>query len=229
MLSRRGRAVRPSRGDGGSSAARRSMRVGRGSRKPEAPEAFDPRRRAARLSPAAAMVSVVIPTLNEAANLPHVLTRLPECVDEVVIVDGHSEDDTIKVAPRHPVRRSRDPPERARQGERGGLRAGRLARGVRRDAGRRRIARSGGDHGVPHGAAVRRQRCRAGLALRSRCAHLRGDATARAWRHGVLQRRGESPLRNTLHGPQPRLQRVQARRALARISVDRRRDGNWRR
>ena len=44
------------------------------------------------------MVSVVIPTLNEAANLPHVLTRLPALVDEVILVDGHSVDDTIEVA-----------------------------------------------------------------------------------------------------------------------------------
>ena len=43
-------------------------------------------------------ISVVIPTLNEASNLPHVLTRLPEIVDEVVLVDGHSIDDTIAVA-----------------------------------------------------------------------------------------------------------------------------------
>jgi glycosyltransferase involved in cell wall biosynthesis len=43
-------------------------------------------------------ISVVIPTLNEASNLPHVLTRLPEIVDEVVLVDGHSVDDTIAVA-----------------------------------------------------------------------------------------------------------------------------------
>jgi len=43
-------------------------------------------------------VTAVIPTLNEAANLPHVFARLPECVDEVIIVDGHSTDDTIKVA-----------------------------------------------------------------------------------------------------------------------------------
>jgi glycosyltransferase involved in cell wall biosynthesis len=43
-------------------------------------------------------ISVVIPTLNEAANLPHVLARLPASVDEVVLVDGHSSDDTIKVA-----------------------------------------------------------------------------------------------------------------------------------
>jgi glycosyltransferase involved in cell wall biosynthesis len=45
-----------------------------------------------------ATISAVIPTLNEAANLPHVFDRLPECVDEVIIVDGHSTDDTVAVA-----------------------------------------------------------------------------------------------------------------------------------
>lgn len=45
-----------------------------------------------------ATISVVIPALNEAANLPHVLTRLPASVDEVVLVDGHSVDDTIDIA-----------------------------------------------------------------------------------------------------------------------------------
>jgi glycosyltransferase involved in cell wall biosynthesis len=43
-------------------------------------------------------VSVVIPTLNEARNLPHVLGLLPPEVDEVVLVDGHSTDDTVAVA-----------------------------------------------------------------------------------------------------------------------------------
>ncbi|HEX3974757.1 MAG TPA: glycosyltransferase family 2 protein [Solirubrobacteraceae bacterium] len=43
-------------------------------------------------------ISAVIPTLNEAANLPHVFARIPDCVDEVVIVDGRSTDDTIAVA-----------------------------------------------------------------------------------------------------------------------------------
>ncbi len=43
-------------------------------------------------------ISVVIPTLNEAANLPHVFSRLPESIDEVVVVDGHSTDDTVEVA-----------------------------------------------------------------------------------------------------------------------------------
>jgi glycosyltransferase involved in cell wall biosynthesis len=46
-------------------------------------------------------VTVVIPTLNEAENLPYVLQRLPLWVHEVVIVDGHSTDDTVAVALRH--------------------------------------------------------------------------------------------------------------------------------
>ena len=43
-------------------------------------------------------VTVVIPARNEAANLPHVLTRLPAEVDELILVDGDSVDDTIAVA-----------------------------------------------------------------------------------------------------------------------------------
>ncbi|WP_354189553.1 glycosyltransferase family 2 protein [Arthrobacter sp. UYCu712] len=43
-------------------------------------------------------VSVIIPTLNEAMNLPWVLRRMPMYVDEVVIVDGRSLDNTVDVA-----------------------------------------------------------------------------------------------------------------------------------
>ena len=43
-------------------------------------------------------VSVVIPTLNEARNLPHVLPELPDIVSEVVLVDGGSKDNTVEVA-----------------------------------------------------------------------------------------------------------------------------------
>src|ERR1035438_3810076 len=39
-------------------------------------------------------VSVVIPARNEAANLPHVFASLPAWVDEIIVVDGHSVDDT---------------------------------------------------------------------------------------------------------------------------------------
>lgn len=46
----------------------------------------------------AASVSVVIPTLNEAMNLPWVLRRMPSYVDEVIIVDGRSTDLTVDVA-----------------------------------------------------------------------------------------------------------------------------------
>ena len=45
-------------------------------------------------------VSVVIPTLNEARNLPHVFSGLPPALHEVIIVDGHSVDDTIATARR---------------------------------------------------------------------------------------------------------------------------------
>jgi len=43
-------------------------------------------------------VSVVIPALNEAKNLPFVLPRIPKWVCEVILVDGDSTDDTIEVA-----------------------------------------------------------------------------------------------------------------------------------
>ncbi len=43
-------------------------------------------------------VSVVIPVKNEARNLPMTLRSLPDWVDEVVLVDGRSVDDSIAVA-----------------------------------------------------------------------------------------------------------------------------------
>jgi glycosyltransferase involved in cell wall biosynthesis len=43
-------------------------------------------------------VSVVIPALNEARNLPHVFERIPEDVHQVVLVDGRSTDETVAVA-----------------------------------------------------------------------------------------------------------------------------------
>ena len=43
-------------------------------------------------------VSVVIPALNEAENLPHVFARLPSDIFEIVLVDGASTDGTAEVA-----------------------------------------------------------------------------------------------------------------------------------
>ncbi len=43
-------------------------------------------------------VSLVIPTLNEAENLRLLLPTIPAWIDQVIIVDGRSKDDTIEVA-----------------------------------------------------------------------------------------------------------------------------------
>jgi hypothetical protein len=42
-------------------------------------------------------ISVVIPALDEAKNLPHVLSRIPDSVWEVILVDGGSRDGTAEV------------------------------------------------------------------------------------------------------------------------------------
>ncbi|HEY9286447.1 MAG TPA: glycosyltransferase family 2 protein [Candidatus Dormibacteraeota bacterium] len=43
-------------------------------------------------------MSVIIPALNEAENLAHVLPRIPKWVHEVLLVDGDSSDGTVAVA-----------------------------------------------------------------------------------------------------------------------------------
>jgi len=48
--------------------------------------------------PVRSTVSLVIPTKNEAANIAWVLDQVPSCVDEVIIVDGHSTDATLVTA-----------------------------------------------------------------------------------------------------------------------------------
>jgi glycosyltransferase involved in cell wall biosynthesis len=45
-------------------------------------------------------VSVVIPALNEAENIPHVFARLPPDLYEVILVDGGSTDATVEAAQR---------------------------------------------------------------------------------------------------------------------------------
>lgn len=53
----------------------------------------DPKRRAAW-----PRVSVIVPSLNEAKNLPHVFAELPAGLHEVIVVDGYSTDGTVEVA-----------------------------------------------------------------------------------------------------------------------------------
>jgi glycosyltransferase involved in cell wall biosynthesis len=43
-------------------------------------------------------VSIVIPSLNEARNIPHVFGRIPDDVHQVILVDGRSVDGTVRVA-----------------------------------------------------------------------------------------------------------------------------------
>lgn len=50
------------------------------------------------LDPDGPTVSVVIPAMNEARNLPWLAARMPAGVAEIILVDGHSVDDTIATA-----------------------------------------------------------------------------------------------------------------------------------
>lgn len=50
------------------------------------------------LDPNGPRVTVVIPTKNEAGNLPWVFDRLPAGVAEVIVVDAHSTDGTVELA-----------------------------------------------------------------------------------------------------------------------------------
>ena len=43
-------------------------------------------------------ISVIICTLNEAESLPHVLPKIPDWVDEILLVDGNSNDATVEIA-----------------------------------------------------------------------------------------------------------------------------------
>lgn len=43
-------------------------------------------------------ITALICTLNEAESLPHILPTIPDWVDEVLLVDGHSTDNTVAVA-----------------------------------------------------------------------------------------------------------------------------------
>lgn len=64
------------------------------------PDSLSPMALGVATASASPRVSVVMPALNEASNLPRVLEKLPTDIFEVILVDGHSEDDTVWVARR---------------------------------------------------------------------------------------------------------------------------------
>jgi glycosyltransferase involved in cell wall biosynthesis len=63
-------------------------------------ELFGSDHRSVRMSSAEVRVSAVIPARNEARNLAYVFGRLPADLHQLVLVDGHSSDDTVAEARR---------------------------------------------------------------------------------------------------------------------------------
>jgi glycosyltransferase involved in cell wall biosynthesis len=57
-----------------------------------------PLRRAEDRPPPRATVTLVVPARNEARNIPWVFEQIPDCVDEVILVDGESSDATVHMA-----------------------------------------------------------------------------------------------------------------------------------
>jgi glycosyltransferase involved in cell wall biosynthesis len=55
------------------------------------------RRRANGCRPRPVRVSLVVPALNEERNIGSVLDRVPDLIDEVIVVDGNSTDETVAV------------------------------------------------------------------------------------------------------------------------------------
>lgn len=66
--------------------------------RPSADRPAHPMRRAEDKPPPRASVSLVVPALNEARNIPWVFEQIPDCIDEVILVDGDSSDATVPMA-----------------------------------------------------------------------------------------------------------------------------------
>lgn len=63
-------------------------------------------------------LSIIIPTLNEAENIarlvPYLRSCMPEGQGEIIVVDGHSDDETLSVARQHGVDQVLTSPNRGR-------------------------------------------------------------------------------------------------------------------
>ena len=47
-------------------------------------------------------VSLIIPAMNESATLTSIIDSVPSYVDEIIVIDGRSKDDTFEIASNHP-------------------------------------------------------------------------------------------------------------------------------
>ena len=158
---------------------------------------------------AAPRVSVVIPALNEAENIPFVLASIPDDVFEIILVDGASTDDDHRGRTALPRRRADRAPGRTRKGQRPLVRLRSRDRRHHRHARRRRLGGRRRDPALCPGA--RRK------ALTSRKDHASssggGSADITALRrvgNRALGAARERPLQDALHRSLLRLQRVLA-------------------
>ena len=47
-------------------------------------------------------VGLIIPAINESSTLKAVIDSVPDCVDEIIVIDGRSKDNTFELASQHP-------------------------------------------------------------------------------------------------------------------------------
>jgi rSAM/selenodomain-associated transferase 2 len=71
------------------------------------------------LKPKVPLISIVVPTLNEATALPSLLQPLSNSAAELIVADGGSDDGTVELAGRYADHISQGPPGRALQMNRG--------------------------------------------------------------------------------------------------------------
>ncbi len=161
----------------------------------------------ARSSTATPTVSVIIPTLNEAKNLPWLFSRMP-AVDEVILVDGRSTDDTV-AWPR--LARTSASSRSTGVGKGAALAAGFAPHGRHhRHARCRRLDRSA-RRSRASSTHCCRGRLRQGIPLPDGRRHRRHDPAAPARQLRLLNAMVHVLFGDALHRPVLRLQRLLAR------------------
>ena len=162
-------------------------------------------------APSVPRVSVVIPTINEAQNLPHVFAGLPPGLFEVIVVDGHSTDGTTEVA-----EQLRADVRIVLEGRRG--KGSALARGFAEARGDIIVTLDADGSADPGEIPRFVDALLDGADFAKGSRNLRGSRQRRPHAHPrygqpLSRLVRERPLRHALHRPLLRLQRVLARRA----------------